>query len=308
MTSLRLVFMGTPEFAVPTLEALLDAGHEVAAVYTRPPRPAGRGRRERPSPVHAFAETRGLVVRTPTSLKSEEARAEFAAITADAAVVAAYGLILPPPVLAAPRLGCFNVHASLLPRWRGAAPIQRAIMAGDNWSGVTIMKMDAGLDTGPIVLQERVRITGDMTAGMLHDRLAGLGATLMLRALAGVADGSLVARPQPGDGATYAAKLTPEEERLDWSRPAAELDRLVRALAPRPGAWFEHAGGRVKVLAAEPAPQASGPAGTVLDDAATVACGAGGLRLTRLQRPGKAPLPAAEFLRGHPLAPGTQLG
>ncbi len=303
---LDLVFMGTPAFAVPTLAALLGAGHRIVAVYSQPPRPAGRGHRPQPSPVQALAERRGLPVLTPATLKTPEAGAAFAAHHADAAVVAAYGLILPKAVLAAPRLGCFNVHASLLPRWRGAAPIQRAILAGDSATGVTIMAVEAGLDTGPMLLQESVPITPATTASDLHDRLADLGARLMTQALAGIAAGTLHARPQPEAGVTYAHKLERDEGRLDWTRPAAVLERAVRALNPWPGVWFEVGGERIKVLAAEAA-EGGGVPGTVLDDRLTIACGEAALRLTRLQRPGKAALDAEAFLRGFPLPAGTRL-
>ncbi|MGB0750195.1 MAG: methionyl-tRNA formyltransferase, partial [Magnetospiraceae bacterium] len=237
MNPLRLIFMGTPDFAVPTLAALLEAGHEVLCVYSQPPRPAGRGKKDRPSPVHLFAETKGIAVRTPKSLKNDAAQAEFAALNADAAIVAAYGLILPKAVLDAPRLGCFNVHASLLPRWRGAAPIQRAILAGDAETGVTIMGMSEGLDEGPLYRVDRLPIGADTTAGDLHDGLAAMGARLMLEALDGIAAGTLPATAQPEDGVTYAKKIEKAEARLDWTRPAEELDRAVRAFAPFPGAF-----------------------------------------------------------------------
>ena len=309
MTALRLVFMGTPEFALPCLRALNEAGHEIAAVYCQPPRPAGRGHRPRPAPVQAEAERRGLPLRTPVRLREPAVQAGFAALEPDAAVVVAYGLILPRPILEAPRLGCLNLHASLLPRWRGAAPIQRAILAGDEETGVTIMQLDEGLDTGPILLQERVPITKDTDAGELHDRLAGLGAKLIVEALAALEEGRLEPRPQPQRGATYARKLAREEARIDWSRPAIEIARLVRALAPRPGAATELPdGGQLKVLAAEPAPGRSGAEpGTVLDGALTVACGLGGLKATRVQRRGKAPMDAEAFLRGYRLEPGAVL-
>jgi len=306
MTPLRLVFMGSPEFAVPTLAALLDAGHEVICVYAQPPRPAGRGHHEHPAPVHAFADDHGLPVRTPKTLKDTEAQRGFVALDADAGVVAAYGLILPPAVVHGPRLGCFNVHASLLPRWRGAAPIQRAILAGDTETGVTIMQVDDGLDTGPTVLAGRVPITPDTTAADLHDSLAALGAKMMVEALAGIADGTLVPVPQTEEGATYASKLQRDEGRLDWSRPAEELHRAVRALNPWPGVWFEHDGQRIKVLAAEIDGQ-SGEPGTVLDDRMTIASGDGALRPLVVQRPGKAPAEAAAFLRGYDLPVGTRL-
>ena len=300
--------MGTPDFAVPALAALAEAGHEIAAVYSQPPRPAGRGHKTRPSPVQAFAEARGWPVHTPRSLKGEAAQAAFAELGLDAAVVVAYGLILPPAVLAAPRLGCLNVHASLLPRWRGAAPIQRAILAGDAETGVTIMHMDEGLDTGPLLLAERVPIGPETTAAGLHDILAALGARLIVEALDGLAGGRLAARPQPAEGVTYAAKLSRAESALDWRRPAAELERQVRAFAPWPGATMEMSGETLKVLAAEPVERVSEAApGTVLDGSLTVACGAGALRVTRLQRAGKAAMDAEAFLRGFALAPGTRL-
>ena len=303
---LRLAFMGTPDFAVPSLSALLDAGHEIAAVYTQPPRPAGRGHRERRSPVHDFAAGRGLEIRTPKTLKDAAEQEAFRALALDAAVVAAYGLILPAAVLAAPRLGCLNVHASLLPRWRGAAPIQRAMLAGDRETGVTIMQMDEGLDTGAMLLSGTVAIDADTTAGTLHDRLAGLGAKLIVEVLGRLAVNGLEAVPQPAEGATYAAKIAPADGRIDWS-DADLVDRQVRALSPRPGAWFEYRGERLKVHASEPVPGTGDP-GTVLDDRLTVACAAGGaVRLVRLQRPGKAPMAADELLRGFPIHEGTRL-
>ena len=253
MTRLRLAFMGTPDFAVPCLDALVAAGHGIAAVYTQPPRQAGRGRKPRPSPVQMAAERHGFEVRTPLSLKDAGEQAAFAALNLDAAVVVAYGLMLPKPVLAAPRLGCLNIHASLLPRWRGAAPIQRAIMAGDPETGVTIMQMDEGLDTGPMLLRESIAIAADETAGTLHDRLAELGARLIVDALEGLAAGRLRATPQPADGAVYAAKLTRADEVIDWRRSADEIARQVRALSPAPGAWFAAKGERIKVLAAQTA-------------------------------------------------------
>jgi methionyl-tRNA formyltransferase len=306
MSKLRLAFMGTPDFAVPILRAL-TARYEVVAVYCQPPRPAGRGHRPQPSPVQAVAEGAGLPVRSPERF-DEAARRAFAALDLDAAVVAAYGLILPGAVLAAPRLGCLNVHASLLPRWRGAAPIQRALLAGDAETGVTIMQMDEGLDTGGILLAEAVPIGPRTTAGELHDRLAELGARLIVAALDGRASGSLLARPQPGVGATYAKKLRRDEGRLDWRRPAVELERAVRALNPWPGAFFEHDGERLKVLAAECADSIAGAApGTVLDERLRVACGEGALRLLRLQRGGRAPQEAGAFLRGYPIPAATLL-
>jgi methionyl-tRNA formyltransferase len=308
MSALRLAFMGTPEFALPSLRALAGAGHEIAAVYAQPPRPAGRGHKQRRSPVHAYAVEHGWRVRTPRTLDDESEQSAFSGLALDAAVVVAYGLILPPAVLAAPRLGCLNVHASLLPRWRGAAPIQRAILAGDAETGVTIMKMDEGLDTGPILMQEAVPIGAETTATELHNRLAALGARLVVAALDGLAAGRLEARPQPEQGVTYAAKLKRGEGHLDWRHPAAELALAVRALSPWPGAFFEAGGERIKVLAAEAVAGAPGlEPGTVLDGRFTVACGKGALRLVRLQRPGKAATDAAALLRGFPVAAGTRL-
>ena len=308
MPGLRLAFLGTPDFAVPSLTALAAASHEIACVYSQPPRPAGRGHKERPSPVQRLAETRGWPVRTPASLKDPEAQAAFADLALDAAVVAAYGLILPKAVLAAPRLGCLNVHASLLPRWRGAAPIQRAILAGDAETGVTIMQMDEGLDTGAILLQRAVPIGPGTTAADLHDALAALGAALVVEALAGLAAGTLEARPQDEALACYADKLSREEGRLDWRRPAAELARRVRALTPWPGAYAElPGGGRLKVLRAEVVDSGSGAPGELLDAAMTVACDEGALRLLDVQKAGKAPVDGAAFLRGARLATGSVL-
>ncbi|MBT5049640.1 MAG: methionyl-tRNA formyltransferase [Rhodospirillaceae bacterium] len=309
MTGLRLVFMGTPDIALPSLAALIDAGHDIACVYSQPPRPAGRGQRERPSPVQAYAEEKGIPVRFPTNLKDKAAQQDFAALGADAAIVIAYGLILPQVVLDAPRLGCLNIHTSLLPRWRGAAPIQRAIMEGDTETGVTIMQMDAGLDTGGILAREAVPITGETTAEALHDALAGIGARLVVETLEGLAAGDLVATPQPDEGATYARKLSRDDGRLDWQRDAEALDRQCRALNPWPGTWFEQGGERIRVLAAEPdSDGANHSPGTVIDDRATIACGSGALRLLRLQRPGKAAMESDAFLRGYALTPGMVLG
>jgi methionyl-tRNA formyltransferase len=305
---LDLVFMGTPDFAATILAALIAAGHRVRAVYTQPPRPAGRGHRPLPSPVQQLAERHGLPVRCPVTLRDPAAQAEFAAIPADAAIVAAYGLLLPPPVLQAPRLGCINVHASLLPRWRGAAPIQRAILAGDTETGITIMQMDEGLDTGPILLREAIAIGPRDTAGSLGERLAALGARLIVAALDGLARGALAPRPQPAGGVTYAAKLRRAEARLDWRRPALALERQVRAFDPWPGAWFDGRGERIRVLAAEAMPEPAPAApGTVLDERLSIACGAGVFRPLRLQRPGRAPLDAPAFLRGFALPSGTVL-
>ena len=312
--SLRLAFMGTPDFAVPVLTALAEAGHEIACVYSQPPRPAGRGQKQRPSPVQALAEARGWQVRTPRSLKDPTEQAAFAALGLDAAVVVAYGLLLPAPILAAPRLGCLNVHASLLPRWRGAAPIQRAILAGDRETGITIMQMDEGLDTGPMLLQERLPIGEATTAADLHDALAELGADLIVRTLDGLASGELDAKPQPEDGVTYAAKLERAEGRLDWRLPAEDLARRVRAFTPWPGAFTELPGTkqpeRLKVLAAEALiveGQEPAAPGTLLADGLTVACGKGALRLLKVQRAGKAAMTTGDFLRGRPMTPGTRL-
>lgn len=296
--------MGSPDFAVPALRALHGAGHDIVAVYCQPPRPAGRGQKETPCPVHRAALELGLPVRTPARLRRDAAEhAAFAALDLDAAAVAAYGLILPAPMLAAPRRGCLNIHASLLPRWRGAAPIQAAILAGDAESGVTIMQMEEGLDTGPMLLRAAVPIGPRGTTPALHDALAAAGAALILRALAEAPP----AVPQPVEGVTYAPKLSKADAGIDWRESAAALDRRVRALNPWPGTVFRQGGEAIRLLAAEPA-AGSGPPGTVLDAAPTIACGEGALRLLRLQRPGRGPLPAEAFLRGFPLPPGTVLG
>ncbi len=307
---MRLAFMGTPEFSVPCLRALLAAGHEIAAVYSQPPRAQGRGLKETKSPVNLFAEAHGIEVRTPARLKDPAEHDAFRALQLDGAVVAAYGLILPAAILQAPRLGCFNVHASLLPRWRGAAPIQRAIMTGDSETGITIMQMDAGLDTGPTLLSAREKIGPCDTSGTLHDRLSLLGARLMVEALDGISSGSLTPQVQPEAGVTYAAKISKEEARIVWSRTAGELDCLIRGLTPSPGAWFnapqngKHI--RIKVLRGSPV-AGTGPPGVVLDDALTVACGAGALRVLEVQREGKGPSEAASFLRGFAMPPGMLL-
>jgi methionyl-tRNA formyltransferase len=305
---LDLVFMGTPDFAATILSALIDAGHHIRAVYTQPPRPAGRGHRLHPSPVQELAERHGLPVHCPASLRVPAAQAEFAAIRADAAIVVAYGLLLPKPVLEAPDLGCINVHASLLPRWRGAAPIQRAILAGDTETGITIIQIDEGLDTGPMLLRQAIPVGAKETAGQLGERLAALGARLIVEALDRLARGMLQACPQPSEGATYAAKLRRDEARLDWRRPAVELERQVRAFDPWPGAFFEARGERLRVLAAEADPRAA-PAspGTVLDARLSIACGEGVFRPLLVQRAGRAPLDASAFLRGFALPPGTVL-
>jgi methionyl-tRNA formyltransferase len=302
------VFLGTPEFAVPTLEALIAAGHEIAAVYTQPPRPAGRGQKPRPSPVEAVARRHGIEVRSPERIRTPEAVAAFAGLHTDAGVVVAYGRILPDGFLTAPRLGCINLHASLLPRWRGAAPIQRAIMAGDAETGATAMLVTPELDTGDILLQQRLPIGETTTAGELHERLAEIGAPLICRALAGLADGSIRPLPQAEDGITYADKIDKAEARIDWSRPAAVLARLVNGLSPFPGAWFEHEGQRIKVLLARAVAGGGGPGEVVGEHGLSVACGEGRLELLRLQRAGKAALDAGAFRRGLALAPGSRLG
>jgi methionyl-tRNA formyltransferase len=295
--------MGSPDFAVPALLALHGAGHDIAAVYCQPPRPAGRGQAVRPCPVQIAAERLGLAVRTPARLRRDtQVHDEFAALGLDAAVVAAYGLLLPPPILAAPRRGCLNIHASLLPRWRGAAPIQAAILAGDSQTGITIMRMDEGLDTGAILLREAVPITEATTAVTLHDTLSGIGARLILRALAEAP----LAVPQPAEGATYAPKLTREDGRLDWTQDAATLARRVRALNPWPGTFATLDGAPLKILAAQPEPGAGEP-GTVLDDGLLVAAGAGALRLTFVQAPGRSAMESMAFLRGRRVPPGSRL-
>jgi methionyl-tRNA formyltransferase len=303
---MRLIFMGTPDFAVPTLIELAARGHEVVAVYTRAAKPAGRGMDVQRTPVEQEARRLSLPVHTPKTLKDDEAQAAFRAHNADAAVVVAYGLILPKAVLGAPRLGCFNIHASLLPRWRGAAPINRAIMAGDTESGVTIMKMNEGLDTGPMAMAEPATIGADMTAGELHDVLARLGADLMLRALAAAERGSLALTPQPEKGVTYAGKISKNETRIDWAKPWKQVHDHVRGLSPFPGAWFEVDGVRIKALRSTKG-NGSGPPGTALDDRLTIACGAGAVRLTQVQRAGKQPMSADEFLRGTPVKAGIRI-
>ena len=302
---LRLIFMGTPEFSVPTLLELVAHGHEIAAVYTRVPKPGGRGMKLQATPVEVEARRLGIPVLTPKTLRTPEALEEFRAHGADAAVVVAYGMILPQAILDAPRLGCFNLHASLLPRWRGAAPINRAIMAGDAESGVMVMKMDVGLDTGDVAMAERLPVTDAMTASDLHDALSPLGADLMVRAMAALERGSLQLVKQSEEGVTYAAKIEKAEARIDWSKPAREVLRHIHGLSPFPGAWSEIAGeaARVKILRCELA-KGSGEPGSVLDDHLTIACGEGAIRIIELQRAGKAPMKAAEFLRGTPLKAG----
>ncbi len=314
--TLDIVFMGSPDFSVPILHALAGR-HRVTHVYCQPPRAAGRGKKPRPTPVHAAAEAMGLPVSHPERLRDPADQQAFAALKADVAVVAAYGLILPQPVLDAPRLGCVNVHASLLPRWRGAAPIQRAVMAGDAETGVTIMQMEAGLDTGPMLLEESLPIGPQDTGGTVHDALSALGARLILPALDGLEAGTLPARPQPQDGVTYAAKIDKAESRIDWTLPAVTVDRIIRGLSPYPGAFAEVADGnggteRLKVLLSRPEVLPDGAAvdgipGTVLDDRLLVACGAGAVRLLIVQRPGKGPMEAEAFLRGRSVPAGTRL-
>ena len=308
--SLRLIFMGTPDFAVPTLLELVAHGHEIAAVYTRAAKPAGRGMKLQPTPVEQEARRLGIPVLTPPTLKTPEAALEFRAHDADAAVVVAYGMILPQAILDAPRLGCFNLHASLLPRWRGAAPINRAIMAGDAETGVMVMKMDVGLDTGDVAMAERLKITDAMTAADLHDALAPLGADLMVRAMGGLERGGLQLIKQSEAGVTYAAKIEKAEARIDWSKPAREVLRHIHGLSPFPGAWCEAAlegeTARIKILRCEPAKGAGSP-GDVLDDRLSVACGDGAIRILELQRAGKAPMKSTDFLRGTPLKPPARL-
>ena len=302
--ALRLAFMGTPDFAVPTLAELIAQGHDIAAVYSQPPRPKGRGMALEPGPVHAFAERAKLPVRTPLSLKSEEEQAAFAALELDAAIVVAYGLLLPRPILEAPMLGCFNLHGSLLPRWRGAAPIQRAVMAGDAQTGVMVMRMDEGLDTGPVLMAERVPV-GRKTSGELSAELSRLGADLMVRALGALERGAVAPQPQATDGITYAKKISKEEARIDWSKSAAEIDCLIRGLAPSPGAFTEVKGERLKILYAMPVKD-RGDAGEVITDDLTVACGEGALKLLKVQRAGKGVMEARELLKGFALPPGTK--
>jgi methionyl-tRNA formyltransferase len=306
---LRLIFMGTPDFAVPTLLELVAHGHEIAAVYTRAPKPAGRGMKLQATPVEQEARRLGIPVLTPTTLKSEQAQNEFRAHDADAAVVVAYGMILPQAILDAPKLGCFNLHASLLPRWRGAAPINRAVMSGDAETGVMVMKMDVGLDTGDVAMAERMAITDRMTASDVHDALARLGADLMVRAMAALERGALQLKKQDEAGVTYAAKIEKAEAKIDWSKPAHDVLRHIHGLSPFPGAWSEvpvdGEAVRVKILRCEPA-KGSGTPGTVLDDQFTIACGDGAVRIVELQRAGKAPMKTAEFLRGTPLKSGTR--
>jgi methionyl-tRNA formyltransferase len=300
---MRIAFMGTPEFALPTLDALVAAGHDVAAVYCQPPRRAGRGRSLKPTPVHARAEALGLDVRHPVTLREEAAQADFAALALDVAVVAAYGLILPMPILAAPRLGCLNVHGSLLPRWRGAAPVQRAILAGDAITGITIMQMERGLDTGPMLATFETP-TDRKTAGDLTSELAIAGATLMARVLNDIAAYPPVIQPE--DGVTYAAKIDKAESRIDFTVGAAQVDRQIRAFNPAPGAWFEHEGERIRIHDCDIV-EGSGEPGTIIDDGLTIACGADAIRPTLVQRAGRGAMTTADLLRGFPLPAGTRI-
>ncbi|MCI4664525.1 MAG: methionyl-tRNA formyltransferase [Neomegalonema sp.] len=306
---MRVIFMGTPDFAATALKALIGAEHEIVGVYAQPPRPAGRGKKLRPSPVQLTAEAAGLTVRTPVKLRDPEALAEFAAIDADIAMVVAYGMLLPKEALDAPRLGCMNLHASLLPRWRGAAPIQRAIMAGDAETGVCAMRMTEGLDEGPVYDRVSTPIGVDETAQTLHDRLAELGAALMLKTLSALEAGEAAAEEQPSEGVVYAKKINKSEAAIDWSQPAEEIDRQVRGLSPSPGAWFLRDGERTKLLLAQPERlgEKLAPAGDVLDEAGLIACGTGGLRIKRVQRAGRGAVDAAEYLRGAPLSRGDMV-
>ncbi len=304
---MRLAFMGSPAFALPALEALIEAGHEIACVYSQPPRPAGRGKQERMTLVHAFAVAHGLPLRTPKSLKKTDEQAAFAALDLDAAIVVAYGLILPKAILDAPRLGAFNLHGSLLPRWRGAAPIQRAIMAGDHVTGVQVMRMEEGLDTGPVLGSAETPIDFDDTSSTLHDRLAVLGAGLLVDALKSVERGEAIETPQSESGVTYAHKITSAETRIDWTRPAREVDCAIRGLSPHPGAWFELNGARIKVLMSRLG-QGDGAPGEALDDELLIACGQGAVRLLIVQREGRGPMVAEAFLRGQPVSAGQRLG
>jgi methionyl-tRNA formyltransferase len=304
--TLRLAFLGTPDFAAPTLAELVARGHDIAAVYSQPARPKGRGLAAEPSPVAKLAKTYDLNLRTPATLKDAAAQKAFADLNLDAAVVVAYGLLLPKPILDAPKLGCFNLHGSLLPRWRGAAPIQRAIMADDEETGIMVMRMAEGLDTGPVLMAERVSV-GRKTYGELHDELSRLGADLMARALAALERGSVTEQAQPEEGATYAKKIAKEEARIDWTKSARQIDCLIRGLSPVPGAWTEAKGERLKILYAEPVAGKGAP-GEILDDALSVACGEGALSLKRVQRAGKGVMEAMELLRGFALPKGARLG
>ncbi|MDQ2090752.1 methionyl-tRNA formyltransferase [Marimonas arenosa] len=301
---MRIIFMGSPDFSVPVLDALVDAGHEIVAVYCQPPRPAGRGKKDRPTPVHARADELGLPVRHPVTLKSSNEQSAFAALNADVAVVVAYGLLLPKPILDAPKHGCLNIHASLLPRWRGAAPIHRAIMEGDAETGICIMQMEQGLDTGPVLLRRATPIGPEETTAQLHDRLLQIGAELITEALDKL--GSLTPEPQSEDGVSYAAKIDKSEARIDWIRPAEEIDRQIRGLSPFPGAWCNHEGARLKLLRSR-LTTGTGQPGEILDEALTIACGVGAIQITRLQKAGSRAQDAEEFLRGMPIPRGARL-
>jgi methionyl-tRNA formyltransferase len=303
--TLRLAFMGTPDFAVPTLAELIAQGHDIAAVYSQPPRPKGRGMALEPGPIHKFAESAKLAVRTPPSLKNADEQAAFAALNLDAAIVVAYGLLLPKAILEAPRLGCFNLHGSLLPRWRGAAPIQRAVMAGDAQTGVMVMRMDEGLDTGPVLMAERIPV-GRKTSGELAAELSRLGADLMVRALGALERGAVTPQAQAEEGVTYAKKISKDEARIDWNRSAHDIDSHIRGLSPFPGAWTEADGERLKILYAEPA-GGNGRPGVTLDNALTVACGDGALKLLKVQRAGGKAMDADALLKGFAVLAGTQL-
>lgn len=302
----RVAFMGTPEFALPSLKALLNAGYDVVACYSQPPKPMGRGHQVQEMPIHAFAKSKGIPVFTPKSLKSKDEQERFSSLNLDIAVVVAYGLILPKDILDIPKYGCVNVHGSLLPRWRGAAPLHRALLAGDKKTGISIMQMDEGLDTGPVILTEEFPIVESMTAQDLHDQMALLGEKALVSALPGYLDGSLIPEPQSEEGATYASKLEREEGLLVWTEPASMLLRKIKALNPWPGVWFEHLGHRIKVIDAVIDTQ-SGPPGTILDNQLTIACADHSLRPTRVQKAGKSPMKTEELLRGYELPQGTQL-
>ena len=308
MAVLRLIFMGTPDFSVPALKQLIKAGHNIVCVYSQPPRPAGRGQKERLSSVHVFAQAQGLKVRTPKSFKTEDVISEFCDLNADVAVVVAYGLILPEAALSAPKLGCINIHASLLPRWRGAAPIQRAIQAGDRKSGVTIMQMSEGLDMGNILGVQEIPLYMGVVASELHDRLSNMGASLIVSTLDGLQAGEITPTKQGEEGVTYASKLEKVEGQINWSQPALEIDRLTCAFSPWPGVWFEHRGMRIKVFSVNALKMIKSEIpGTILDNQLTIACGEGAIQIIELQRPGKKRELAADFLRGYPIDAGTCL-
>jgi methionyl-tRNA formyltransferase len=308
MEVLRIIFMGTPIFSVPALEQLIKAGHDIVCVYSQPPRPAGRGQKKRHSPVHEFAKAQGLKVRTPKSFKTKDVLSEFSDLNADVAVVVAYGLILPKTALGAPKLGCVNIHASLLPRWRGAAPIQRAIQAGDKNSGVTVMQMEEGLDTGNMLAVQKTPLYSGITVSQLHDRLSNIGASLIVSTLDELQNGRAISVKQPEDGVTYAAKLDTVEGLINWSQSASEIDRLVCAFSPWPGVWFEYKGERIKVFNVTPVEIVKYKVpSTTLDNNLKVACGEGAIQINELQRPGKKRALAADFLRGYPIEAGTRL-